>query len=303
VTYAGLLALISAYAPQDPASDFTSKHLQDILTATAPHAGECRKFLLRAEPQNRHHYATSKPDIAITYPWGMDLRRDLPRYLRQLYWRLRWRGRVASWEEFVGKTFWIDILFNDQNSKDIVLDLNAAQKIYEEAWLHAVFVMLDPLSRGWCLFEIGVRVWAVAKEFGLEHAATLRLLLATHAAAEEYTSRSDWATHTAEAVATRLPLFVAMDGLTKMEAEVFRYVEFDAFSGMATSLEADKAEIQKRLALLLESAERFNAVIAALATREQDHYKGGKNPIHAPPHFLQIPCFLHSIPIPFQRLE
>jgi hypothetical protein len=276
VTHSGLLALIAKYVPASPTAGFTSKHLQDILTGKAPHAGQRRKFLLRAEPINQAHFSKSKPDIAITYPWGMDLRRDLPRFLERLYWRLRRSGRVASRDEFESKTFWIDILFNDQNSKDIVQDLNAAQRIYEEAWLHAVLLMLDPLSRGWILFELGVRVWAVAKEFGLDHAATLRLLCGVHAAGAEevYTSRADWTQRPAAAVAARLPLFVAVDGVTDMQAEVFRYAQFDAFGGMATSQEADKPEIQKRLALLLESADRFNAVVAALCTREKDDFHG-----------------------------
>jgi hypothetical protein len=212
----------------------------------------------------------------------MDLRRDLPKFLSQLYWRLRRRGHVGSLEEFAGTTFWVDILFNDQNSKDIVLDLNAAQKIYEEAWLHAVLLMLDPLSRGWCLFEVGVRVWAVAKEFGLDHAATLRLLRGEHTTGEEYTSRSDWAKHPAKAVAARLPLFVAVDGVTDLQAEVFRYANCDAFDGMITSQVADKPQIQARLRHLLEepnqsnseSSDRFNAVIAALASRERSDFQG-----------------------------
>ena len=189
-TYSGLLALIDRYAPASPAASFSSKDLQAILTGRAPHAGKARQFLLRAEPQNQVHLSTSKPDIVISYTWGMDLRRDLPRFLERLYWRLRRSGRVASWEEFVGKTFWLDILFNDQNSKDIVRDLNDAQTIYEEAWLHAVLLMLDPLSRGWVLFELGVRVgsgqgvwprprrdrgqgvWPrPRRQFGLDHAA------------------------------------------------------------------------------------------------------------------------------------
>ena len=173
------------------------------------------------------------------------------------------------------------MLFIDQNRKDMVRDLNEAQRIYEGAWLHCVLLILDPLARGWCLFEIGVRVWAVAKEFGLDHAATLRLLRGTHAAGEEYTSRSDWAAHPAAAVAARLPLFVAVDGVTDLPAEVFRYAECDAFGGMATSQAADKPEIQRRLALLLGSAREFNAVVAALATREKSAFEGPFPPYHA----------------------
>ena len=274
VTHAGLLALVAAYAPESPDADFSSRDFQAILTGGAPHAGKRRQFLLRAEPQHRRHFSKRKPDIVVTYPWGMDLRRDLPRFLRRLYWRLRRRGRVASWEEFAGKTLWVDILFNDQNSMSIVRDLNDAQTIYEEAWLHAVLLMLDPLSRGWVLFELGVRVWAVAKEFGLDHAATLRLLRGEHAPGEEYTSRKDWAKHPAAAVAARLPLFVAVEGVTDLPAEVFRYARCDAFGGMATSQAADKPEIQARLALLLESPDRFNAVVAALAARELSDFQG-----------------------------
>ena len=134
--------------------------------------------------------------------------------------------------------------------------------------------MLDPLSRGWCLFEVGVRVWAVAKEFGLDHAATLRLLRGEHAPGEEYMSRKDWAKHPAAAVAARLPLFVAVEGVTDLPADVFRYARGDAFGGMATSQAADKPEIQARLALLLESPDRFNAVVAALAARELSDFQG-----------------------------
>jgi hypothetical protein len=274
VTYDGLMALVEAYSPTDPAADFSSKHLQDILTGRALHKGRIRKFILRGEPEHWELFSKERPDIAVTYPWGMDLRRDLPVYLKRLYRLLRWRGLVASWAEFKGKTLWIDILFNDQNSKDIVQDLNAAQKIYEEAWLHAVLLKLDPLSRGWCLFEIGVRVWAVAKEFGLDHPATLRLLDVTHQAGEEYRSRTDWKHYSASEVSVRLPLFVALEATTMMQSEVFMYEERDAFGGMVTSNPGDKQEIQNRLALLLESADNFNAVLSALAKRERVEYEG-----------------------------
>jgi hypothetical protein len=282
VTYGGLLSVIAAFAPASAAEDFSSRHLQEILTGRAPHQGRSRQFLLRGEPQLWQHFSREAPDIVITYPWGMDLRRDLPRYLKRLYRLLRRRGLVASWREFASKTLWLDILFNDQNSKDIVRDLNAAQRIYEEAWLHAVLLMRDPLSRGWCLFEVGVRVWAVAKEFGLDHPATLRLLTDAHAAGEEYTSRSDWRKYPADAVAARLPVFVAVEGVTDLQAEVLRYVECDSFGGMATSTAADRPEIQQRLVLLMESAEKFNAAVAALARRECAELEGRTRPARAP---------------------
>jgi hypothetical protein len=279
VTHAGLLALIAAYAPMDPAADFSSRHLQDILTGRAPHQGSTRKFILRGELEHWQHFSKERPDIVITYPWGMDLRRDLPVYLKQLYCLLRQRGHVVSLAEFEGKTLWIDIFFNDQNSKDIVQDLRAAQKIYEEAWLHAALLMCDPLSRGWCLFELGVRVWAVSKEFGFDHPATLRLLNGTHGAGEEYTSRNDWRKYPAAEVAARLPVFVAVAGRTNMQAELFRYEECDAFAGMATSIPEDKVEIQERLSLLLGSADNFNSVISALAKREHAENEGNSSQV------------------------
>ena len=306
-TYTGLFALIEQYAPASPTASFSSKDLQAILTGRAAHAGKTRKFLLRAEQQNLQHFSTRKPDIVITYTWGMDLRRDLPRFLERLYWRLKRSGRVASWEEFASKTFWVDIFFNDQNSKDIVQDLNAAQRIYEEAWVHAVLVMRDPLSRGWCLFELGVRVWAVGKEFGLDHPAVLRLLRAAHGAEEVYTSRSDWTSHSAAAVAGRLPLFVAVEGVTELQAEVFGYAGADAFGRMATTQAEDKPEIQKRLSLLLESPDRFNAVISALAAREKDYFDGALGGLRPRLYPLLIfciclclfvvSCFFQSLPV------
>ncbi len=75
-------------------------------------------------------------------------------------------------------------------------------------------------------------------------------------------------------MAARLPLFVAVDGVTDMPAEVFRYAQCDAFGGMATSQAADRPEIQARLALLLGSARELNEVVAALATRETAGYEG-----------------------------
>ena len=145
-----MMSLIQQYAPVDPSQPCNSHHLQRLFTQSA------RKFCPKEEKSNWKFYSTRRPDIVITYTWGMDLLHELPRFIRRLWRHLRRQKLVTSWEDFAGKTLWLDILFNDQNSKVITQDLNDAQEIYEKAWLHAVFVMRNPLSRGWCLFEIGV---------------------------------------------------------------------------------------------------------------------------------------------------
>ena len=91
----------------------------------------------------------------------------MPCFLAELCNLLLHKKIIASSEQFEQKTLWLDIFFNDQNSTDIVKDLEAAELIYQQAALHALFLMYELLPRGWVLFEIGVRVWKCAKDYSL----------------------------------------------------------------------------------------------------------------------------------------
>ena len=168
-TAQGLMELVKTYEPEDPSASFTSQNLQDIFTGRSKWRGEGpRKFHPKAEPHNQKHYQTKNPDVAISYTWGIDLRRQLPVFFEQLFERFREINFIFSRAEFDRLTFWLDIFFVDQNSKNLALDLNEAQKTYRDARMHVFFLFRDPLSRGWILFEIGVRAWAVKSEFHLD---------------------------------------------------------------------------------------------------------------------------------------
>ena len=69
-------------------------------------------------------------------------------------------------------------------------------------------------------------------------------------------------------VASRFPQLLTVHRVTDVELEVFHYRNGDTFHGMATSQLSDKAEIQTRLELLLDSSENFNAIIAAIVDAE-----------------------------------
>jgi hypothetical protein len=53
--------------------------------------------------------------------------------------------------------FWIDVLFIDQLSEDIAAALSISQALYAGAEFHLALSTETLLSRGWCLFEFGVR--------------------------------------------------------------------------------------------------------------------------------------------------
>ena len=58
------------------------------------------------------------------------------------------------------RTIFIDILMNDQNSKDIKTELDAAERRYRTAVVHIVLGTKRVFTRAWCLYEIAVRTEA-----------------------------------------------------------------------------------------------------------------------------------------------
>jgi hypothetical protein len=91
-------------------------------------------------------------DVVVTYTWSTDLEMLLPEAL-------------TLYEEKAGfaqaPTYWIDILFNDQNAKDIQHELDQAEHVYRTAQYHVVVLANNTLWRCWCLFEIATRAEAV----------------------------------------------------------------------------------------------------------------------------------------------
>jgi hypothetical protein len=60
-------------------------------------------------------------------------------------------------EDIDRRTVFIDIMANDQTSRDIKKELTAAERQYERARYHVVLATETVLERAWCLYEIAVR--------------------------------------------------------------------------------------------------------------------------------------------------
>jgi hypothetical protein len=168
-------------APADITKPFTSKDLQKILTGVEFFEGKKETF----HPMKRFgkYYSMRPPDFAITYVWGMDLRTEFPLYIRSvekyvLSGDFVHEGKVLRFDEM---TFWIDILFVDQNPSGDASGLIArliedCSRIYARTPHHLIFMSDKILDRGWCLMEICYRAFAVQAEFTLSVLDLTRLL-------------------------------------------------------------------------------------------------------------------------------
>ena len=269
-TAQGLMELVKTYEPEDPSASFTSQNLQDIFTGRSKWRSEGpRKFHPKAEPHNQKHYQTKNPDVAISYTWGLDLRRQLPVFFEQLFERFREINFIFSRAEFDRLTFWLDIFFVDQNSKNLALDLNEAQRTYRDARMHVFFLFRDPLSRGWILFEIGVRAWAVKSEFHLDDQELVSIVSGTQDPLKKYNSRNDWEYYNVSHILNRaFTQFIVCDKITDIDKDLSKYSSYDTFTNMITSQVQDKPMIQTRIEQLLGTRAHFNLIIQAFAKRE-----------------------------------
>jgi len=91
--------------------------------------------------QYGHLFSEEDPQVAVTYQWslGLDNKSGLLSFVKDKDQNLR---------------IWLDILFIDQMSENIPLNLAKAQEVYGLSDQHWVFGTDKLLSRGWCLFEI-----------------------------------------------------------------------------------------------------------------------------------------------------
>ena len=145
----------------------------------------------------------------------------MPCFLAELCNLLLHKKIIASSEQFEQKTLWLDIFFNDQNSTDIVKDLEAAELIYQQAALHALFLMYEPLSRGWVLFEIGVRVWKCAKDYSL----TLEEILGILSGKDSKERIVGYKPITPSEIASKFPIIVAAAAKTDIQKDLIRLVQ------------------------------------------------------------------------------
>lgn len=102
----------------------------------------------KAFPQ---HFSEDFPQGVLTYEWSSSMQKVLD-VLKDT--------RV---QEVCGGSkllFWIDILFIDQSSKNIPVQLAIAQAYYIKCRWHIVAGSLSLLDRGWCIWELCLRARA-----------------------------------------------------------------------------------------------------------------------------------------------
>ncbi len=103
--------------------------------------GTMRKHPAKQYPEL---FSTSDPEVAVTYMWLMGL--DEGKGLLSL---------AKDMDENL--TIWLDVLFIDQLSTNIPLNLAKAQEVFGLSKHHWVFGTPELLERGWCLFELCLR--------------------------------------------------------------------------------------------------------------------------------------------------
>ena len=142
-------------------------------------------------------------------------------------------------------------MFNDQNTKDMSGVLAVAELGYKKARFHYAFMRNDPLARGWCLFEMMVRILAGMLALGLDRPEEIVPL-----------------------ILRRDPLFtrlVIVEGLTDIDHDVTGKV-YDRFSEMSLFDPADRVMIQRRIAEVCGSPAAFNLLLSCYRSAAiQDH--------------------------------
>ncbi len=192
LTYSGLVKMVKRYAkfnrevksPQHTSTTrktFDSRNLQAVFVKG--------NIYPKSALYNSKCYSKSAPYIVITYTWSLDLIYDLFDFLDSVKDLLN-----INLEEM---TLWLDIFFNDQTktqeSNDtysfcwrprihgnipvdtavttpskLELALQEATEIYKNAFRHVVLLAHSTLSRGWCLFEIAVRLYMLKNKYRID---------------------------------------------------------------------------------------------------------------------------------------
>jgi hypothetical protein len=103
-----------------------------------------------------HLFSRSRAKAVVTYQWKQPLGGE--NGLHQM---------IIDAGVSPDTTIWVDVWFNDQNSKQIVLELAISQEYYMLCDQHLIATSgdfkRDVLDRAWCLWEVGLRSHAGKK--------------------------------------------------------------------------------------------------------------------------------------------
>ena len=96
-------------------------------------------------------FSDEDPETALTYQWCRG--KDQPVPLLEVVSKLKHRFGATT-------RIWIDVLFINQNSLNIGLDLGNVQAIYAKCQNHVAIESGTLLERAWCLYELLIRLKA-----------------------------------------------------------------------------------------------------------------------------------------------
>ena len=109
----------------------------------------------------RNHYSDQAPTHTISYRWAnLRLNTDANLYLDEF-------EKTDPPDAGTEATYWLDVLFIDQNRPGIDLSLATCGRLYAGADRHMAFVSSGMLSRSWCLFELLTRFLSALHALGL----------------------------------------------------------------------------------------------------------------------------------------
>ncbi len=99
------------------------------------------------------------PDNVLTYEWSTSMGKD--GILKVLHDRNVRQTRSTDGKRTGGNLLlWIDVLFIDQLSKRVKVELAISQEYYILCENHIVAGSSSLLNRGWCLWELGLRAYS-----------------------------------------------------------------------------------------------------------------------------------------------
>ena len=207
------------------------------------------KFHPMDRPELAEFYSAKMPDVMVSYTWArFGLTKHLPQFLGEFRARVP-EGGLSDEEA----TFWLDVVFNDQNSPNMKLYLDIAELLYSGARFHAAFLFGRMLTRAWCVAEIKARFLSALSALGL--------------LAEGAEDRTAAVIEGGERLAAGEPAFTAfvtVRGLTDLDGDVLdralgaAAAPSDRFARLDAWDKGDLAAIRGALLAAFGSKEAFN---------------------------------------------
>ena len=206
--------------------------------------------LLQFHPMDRPelaiYYSSKMPDHMISYTWAnFGLIKHLPLFLNTYETLV---PESASEES----TFWLDVVFNDQNSPNMTLYLDIAELLYSGARYHLALLFGGMLSRAWCAAEIKARFLSALKALGLlpegkdKSAAVIK--------GGEHIRNGNRAFTT----------FVAVQDITNLDSDVCGNYDVDRYAKLSAFEEDDLRIIKESILEAFGCKEAFNFYMAVI---------------------------------------